>query len=376
MKEWARKNYFNSFNSIKGLLYIKWYEAIVDWKKGFRKAPLAPVEVSLDLYRICSLKCSHCNASRYLEEAPKDEMIKIPDEALMKLIKFFADWGVKAICFGGGGESTLHPKIWDALEYSTSLGMENSIATNGIHFDDKSIDIAVKNCRWIGVSVDSAKSETYEKGRGVNRFNETINNLKKMAKRAKELNTNCDVSYKFLLFEYNQHEVYEACKLAKELGVKDFHARQADLTHQGMHTKYKGKATPYDIDLIKSQFEKCHELEDKDFHVYTIVHKFNPDFTPIKSFSQCYASPCCLQICPNGSLYLCPDSRYNEDYNLGSWYPEPKNILRIWGSKKHYDLVFKTGRKNCNSRCTFNPYNIQCEELFIKNHDPFCKNFI
>ena len=34
MKEWSRKNEFNSFNSWKGLLYSRHYEAIIDWKDG------------------------------------------------------------------------------------------------------------------------------------------------------------------------------------------------------------------------------------------------------------------------------------------------------------------------------------------------------
>jgi len=374
MKEWD--NWFNSFNSAKGLLYAPWYQAIRDWKDGKRKAPLPPIEASLDPIQMCQLKCSHCNASAYLENPPKDKMIRMPDNVMMNLVDFLADWGVKAVCFGGGGCPTLHTKIWDSLLLAKERGMESSIATNGINYNDETIDIAVSTCRWIGVSVDSATKETYLKGRGVDCFDKTTENISKMAKRAKQLNTKCDVAFKFLLFEYNQHEIYEACKLAKELGAKDFHCRPADLTHQGMHKKYKGKATPYDIEKIEEQFKKCHELESEDFHVYTIVHKFLPGFIPNKNFSQCFASSCCIQLCPSGEVFLCPDQRYNDKYKLGDWYPDPKQILDFWGSKEHYDLVFKTGKSMCNTRCTFNPYCKQCEELFISDKDPMCWKFI
>ena len=373
-KEW--NNPFNSFNSWKGLLYSPWYQSIRDWKDGKIKAPMPPVEASLDPIQQCQLRCSHCNASRYLEHPPKDKMIRIPDRQLFNLIKFLGEWGVKAICFGGGGEPSLHNKLGEALLWTREMGMEASIATNGINFNAGLIGVAIRSCRWIGVSVDSATSETYLKGRKKGLFNKTISNIEKLSYQAKKINTKCDISYKFLIFEYNQHEIFDACKLAKKLGVKDFHVRPADLSHQGMDEKYKGKAKSYDIPLIKKQFEECHKIENENFRVFTVVHKFNDNFVSEKNFENCVASPCCIQICPSGEIFLCPDQRYNNKYKLGEWYPNPEKILEFWGGKQHYNLVFKIGRKMCNTRCTFNPYMEQCEQLFISDKDSFCWKFI
>ena len=374
VKEW--ESWFNSFNSAKGLLYAPWYQAIKEWKDGKRLAPLPPVEASLDPINVCNLNCSHCNASRYLLHPPKDRMIRMPDEHYLELVKFLGNWGVKAICHGGGGEPTMHTALGEAMITAQKYGMENSIATNGINFNEELIDIAVNTCRWVGVSVDSATPKTYKVGRGADRFSDTIGNIEKLCDAVDEFKTNCDIAFKFLVFEYNQNEIYEACKLAKELGVKDFHARPADLSHQGMDEQYKGTAQPYSIDLVKEQFEKCHDLEDDNFHVYTIVHKFDENFIPRKDFSQCYASPCCLQICPDGSLFLCPDQRYKDFFKLGEHYPDVTEIKRVWGSRRHYDLVFNSGRKACSTRCTFNTYCKQAEELFMNDNDPMCKNFI
>lgn len=374
MKEWNDK--YNSFNSFKSAFYFPNYQSIKDWKDGKLKAPLPPIEISLDPINVCQLRCAHCNASRYLLDPPKDRMIRMTDEHYMNLVKFLAEWGVKAICHGGGGEPTLHTKLGEALRLAKFLGLENSIATNGINFNEKLIDIATETCRWIGVSVDSATAKTYEIGRGKNCFDKTINNISLLSKKAKEKNTNCDISFKFLVFEYNQYEIYEACKLAKEIGARDFHARPADLSHQGMSNDYKGKSKSYDVEYIKEQFVKCHELENKDFRVFTAIHKFDENFVPLKRFHQCYASSCCLQICPNGECYICPDQRYSPFFKLGNHYPNPKEILEFWGGKKHYDLVFNSGFKACSTRCTFTPYNEDCERLFINNDDPMCWKFI
>lgn len=375
IKEWAEDNFYNSFNSKKGLTYYTNYEAIDEWRLGIRKSPLPPIEISFDTIDACNLHCQHCNFGKYLQNK---EIHRLDDNHLMNLIKFFAKWsGSKtSLCFGGGGESTLHSKLWDGLLLSKELGMSNAIATNGINFTKETIDIAIKTCRWIGVSVDSATKETYEIGRKANYFDKVIENIKYMSLRTKELNTNCDIGYKFLIFSYNQHEIYEACKLAKSLGVRDFHVRPADWRHQGMDVCIE-KQKFYDMDSIKKQFVACHELEDKTFKVFTVVHKFNPeDFTPRREFTQCYASPIGLQINPNGNCYLCPDTRNLDFYKLGEHTPNPEQILEFWGSKKHYDLVFNSGCSNCVSRCTFNPYMEQFENLFIKNDDPFCRGFV
>jgi len=372
--EWKDK--YNSFNSDKGLLYLDWYKEIRKWKDHKVFKPLPPVEASVDPIQQCQLQCSHCNASRYLTNPPKDTQIRMKDDEYIDLMKFLGEWGVKAVCHGGGGEPTLHTALCKALITAKKSGMENSIATNGINFNEELIETSVNTCRWIGVSVDSANAETYLNGRKRDYFDTTIYNIKKLANKARQLNSNCDISYKFLVFEYNQNEIYDACKLAKELGAKDFHARPADLSHQGMSTEYKGKANKYSVKLIKEQFERCHELEDDNFRVFTIVHKFDENFMPQKKFEQCYASPCCIQICPNGEVFLCPDQRYNNKYLLGVWLPKPEQILNFWGNKHHYDLVFNTGKSGCNTRCTFNPYNRQCQEIAIKDNDPFCWKFI
>lgn len=373
MREWS--DWANSFNSYKGLTYVKWYESIVDWKNGKINKPLAPIEVSLDPIHACNLLCQHCNAHRYLSD--EDKIVnRMSDNHILDLVRFLAKWGVKGICWGGGGEPTLHSKLGEALLLSRDLGIENSIATNGTLFTDELIDIAVKTCRWIGVSIDASTGKTYTIGRKKNLFNKAIFNLGELATKARfnSANPYCDVSFKFLVFDYNQHEIYKACKLAKQLGVTTFHVRPADFSHQGMGD-IKKTVNPYNIKLIERQFKKCHELEDDNFKTYTVVHKFNPDFTPRRRFTQCYASPICIQLCANNNIYLCPDTRHNDFYKLGEHNP-PEKILDVWGSKLHYDLVFKKGCSACKSRCTFSPYNEQMEKLFINQNDPMCRFFV
>ena len=362
MTEWSSKNSFNSFNSYKGLLYGDWYKAIL--KGEF----LPPIEASLDPIHQCNLLCEHCNAHRYLTDGNL-KYTRIPDQHLFNLVEFLGKWGVKAICFGGGGEPTLHTALPEAIELTRKVGMESSVATNGTLFTDKLIS-SLTYCKWVGISVDAATPETYKIGRKKDMFKDTIENISRLVSAVEET----DVSYKFLVMPYNQHEIYPACKLARELGVRDFHARPADFRHQGMGEMQK-KNNEFNVKLIKEQFEKCHNLETDNFRVFTVMHKFNEDFTPRRDFSQCYGSPLCIQLCADGNIYLCPDQRHQEEYKLGSHFPDLSNIKKAWGGERHKELVFGNTPKKCTTRCTMGVYCKICEEVF-GNKDPFMWRFV
>jgi MoaA/NifB/PqqE/SkfB family radical SAM enzyme len=364
MREWNKENEYNSFNSYKGLLYQDHYKAIVN------KAFLPPIEASIDPIHACNLNCSHCNAKRYINGDTKI----IDWRHAVKLIGFLSSWGVKAICWGGGGEPTLHPHLSWLLHWAQLSELENAIATNGTMFNKRLIETAVNTCRWIGVSVDAGTAKTYKIGRKKDLFNDVIKNIKSLCREVKKQQTNCDISYKFLICDYNQHEIYKACKLAKSLGVRDFHARPADLNHQGLGNK-RVKIQYAKKDIWK-QFLKCHKLADKNFRVFTVTHKFDPNFKPRKDFSQCYGAPLIIQICADGKVYFCVDQRHRKEFVLGSHYPNPYNILKFWGGRKHKKLVFGNTPSRCKTRCTGSSYCRQCEQLFANNGDPLCRNFV
>ena len=366
--EWNKRNEYNSFNSWKGLLYADWYKAIV--KGEF----LPPIEASLDPIHACNLSCEHCNANRYIRGDTDLKDKRMTDAHLDNLIDFLSKWGVKAICYGGGGEPTLHRYLAKALYRTKARGMEAAVATNGVLLNKELIRAMAQCCRWVGISVDAGTLQTYYQGKKQNSFDVVIDNIRALIKDIKETGSKCEVSYKFLIMPYNQDEISLACVLAKSIGVHDFHVRPADFRHQGMG-ELKKKNNEFNIENIKSHFESCHKIEDKDFRVFTVMHKFDENFAPRKDFSQCYAAPIVIQLCADGNVYFCVDQRHRPEYLLGTHYPDPANILNFWGSEKHKALVFNSTPKQCDTRCTFGTYCRQCERLFT-GKDPMHWKFV
>ena len=367
-KEWADR--FNSFNSDKGFLFAEYYQAIADWVDGKRDKPMQPIEVSFDPVQACNLHCDHCNAHRYLE----DVTYRMTDKHIIELVEFFADWGVKTMCLGGGGEPTLHTKLPEVIRLSKTLGMENSLVTNGTLLTPELIESVALYSRYAGVSVDSATPETYERGKGKNLLPQVLKNIASLVESIKKHKSNCSLSFKFLVAGYNQHEIFKACQIAKDLGVRDFHVRPTDFRHQGLG-EWKKKTSEFNVESINEQFEKCHAIEDENFRVYSVLHKFNDDLTPKRNFTQCYASPVSIQVCADGNIYYCPDTRFLEFYILGT-HTNVEDIKKMWGNDHMKELVTKTACQNCTSRCTFTIYNEICERLFINKDDPMYRWFV
>jgi|GEM_PF-1010628 len=420
-KEWSTKGKYNSFNSFKGLTYIdSHYKPIAKWWKGESGARLpAPVEFSLDPGHLCNFKCGHCNAQRYLaihpDQVPEDKKL-MTREHLKKLIDFCADWGIKAVCIGGGGEPLMNKNIWDMPSYIVSKGMECSFATNGSLINEE-IANQMMNCRWVGVSVDAGSKEVFNKVHGFendklkkienikeifekthnddeeskkifseiierikeengenNLFDKVIDNLKLLVRKKKETGSKIDISYKFLISPLNWQDLYKACQLAKEIGVRDFHARPADLERKDFNNAME---LNYNLEEIHKLFEQCHELEDENFRVFTVMHKYNPDFRIMHTFCRCISSPLMLQACSDGNVYVCADHRIEPRFKLTSHFPNPEEILKVWGTDKHREILKSIRVNEECGRCTYGEYARQIEELTlgVNENDPMCVNF-
>jgi len=364
--EWTKK--YNSFNSWKGLAYYQNYREILDWMNGSKYLP-PPVGCSFDPISECNISCYFCIGQEYLRNHRNEKaMRKLPTEYLYTLVDFLAEWGVKSICIAGGGEPSLHEGIWELPSYAVGKGLDVSFMTNATNINPRLAD-SLMDCRWVAMSVDSGDRGTYLKIKGKDLFNTVIKNIENIIKLRELTHSDVDLCFKFLLLPENQYSIYDTCKLAKSLGVQDFHVRPVDFEYKYIKGSRK---LDFDIPSILEQFERCHKEETENFHAYTVTHKFDKEFHVMHNFSNCMATPIDIPILTDGNAYLCIDHKMNPEYRLGSCYPDPKTILEWWGSDKHRAMIKTIAVKNC-SRCTRSSYNEQIENVILK--DDMCLNF-
>jgi len=154
--------------------------------------------------------------------------------------------------------------------------------------------------------------------------------------------------------------------------VRDFHLRPVGWENITV-VNNKGKLDYTEkISLINEQMEKSFELESSDFHVYGIRHKFNTDFSVKKLFKRCWSIPLIPTFGADGNVYLCFDMRGRKDTVLCRHDPDPCELLKIWNTDFHRNIVRGIDVSKC-PRCTFSFYNETVEKAIIE--DRMCINF-
>ena len=370
MKEW--NNRYNVFNSMKILMWRDHLEACA---KGHY---LVPMMVDIDPSPKCNLKCPWCNAYNIID----NHRANLPEEHWLKLADFLSIWGkiegqrgIRSACISGGGEPMMNTATPALVERLKANDIEVGVITNGTIFTERSMDLLAKNCRWIGISGDASTKETYNKIKGVSGdcFEKMCSNIERLASRGKELKVQNDICFKFLLSPDNYTEIYEAAKLAKGLGVHDFHLRPVG--YLGIEP-LKDKELIYTEKMLKEiddAIEKSFELSDENFNFYGVRHKYSVDFQPKKNFSKCWCIPMLPTFGADGNVYYCFDIRGREGTIMCKHNPDVTEIMRFWNTQKHKDMVNNFDVNSC-TKCTFAPYNEAVEQVILK--DSMCRNFV
>jgi MoaA/NifB/PqqE/SkfB family radical SAM enzyme len=337
--EW--KEQYNPFNSMKGLAYLQWYQAILDGKF------LPPVEVSVDPVNDCQLNCFWCNGRDV-----KDRKTMMSNKHLLDLVVFFHKWGVKAICFAGGGEPTLHPALGEAFSIST---LPTAIITNGLFLNQAQMESIAANASWVGISVDAANAETYLKCKKVDAFNKVMSNMRVM----RELGCK-ELTFKFLIHPFNQYQIYDACRIAKAYGAHQIHIRPISFRN------YKMIQEEYDIDMIDKQISDArNDIESSTFKIYNIRHKFNSKLHVKFPFSKCLATPIMPIFQADNTISLCIDRKSDKSLVLGHHEPV-EAILEAWGSEKHKQVIESVNLSEC-PKCTMCAYNEIIEKVVMQD---------
>lgn len=334
MKEWADK--YNPFNSMKALKHVEYWEPIVN---GVIPPPRF---VSIDPCATCNLKCTFCNAT---ESFYGDRMDK---ELCDKIVKQLVKWGTKATCCGGGGEPLLNENMYGLIEQLHGNNIQVGLVTNGTIV--KHPDILTKCCKWIGISVDATTEETYAKIKGVDRFDDVLENIRRLT------NKGCEITYKFLLTPENQHEIYHACYMAACQGCDLIHIRP------GSQPWFKQtRKQQFNLVSIREQIERARRtFENDNFKIYGISHKFNPDLSVKKSFNKCYACMTTCYIDSRGMVGLCCDRRGDKKIELC----HIDEVDKYWGSDKHKEIFESIDVSKC-PRCTYSHVNEIFENVII-----------
>jgi short-subunit dehydrogenase/MoaA/NifB/PqqE/SkfB family radical SAM enzyme len=188
---------------------------------------------------------------------------------------------IAAVDFTGGGEPLLQPHLIEWIGEAAAAGCNTGFLSNGVllkeEISKKLIDIGID---WIGISMDGASADIYEKIRIGSNFNRVCTNVANIAK----LRTGAapKIMINFVLMSTNFHEVEEIIRLASDLGVDQVNFKQCDVI-RGDHGKGLGLFSSQSTKEIK-RFEKSlskARRKAKKLGIQTTAFSFTPEEKPV-----------------------------------------------------------------------------------------------
>ena len=198
------------------------YNDIKNDKFYYKSKDDLPKKVRLEACSLCQLDCPVCTVRLLEKKAPKDWLgyLKFDD------FKKFVDDNdfIEEIELSNNGEIFLNPELDEIIKYAHKKGIK-LCANNGVNLNtvsEKTLENLVKyKFRSLVVALDGATPETYKIYRRGGDFNKVIDNIKKINYYKEKYNSELPkLTWQFILFGHNEHEVELAKKKAKELDME------------------------------------------------------------------------------------------------------------------------------------------------------------
>lgn len=180
-----------------------------------------PFHLTIDPGNICNLRCPGCHTGIKHAEMMKPVFLSYED-----FKNFLEQCGKYAfnVALYNWGEPFLNKQLFDMIEHSTSKQLGTTVHSNFNHFNESMAENAVKSgLTHIYLSIDGAKQETYETYRVKGKLSKVVDNLRILTETKKKLNSKYPlVTWKYLKFRHNLHEIEDARKVAFNCGADDF----------------------------------------------------------------------------------------------------------------------------------------------------------
>lgn len=158
-------------------------------RKGFRKDIIySPIRIYYELTLACNLQCKSC-----FNRSGKPRPYELSTEEVLKSLKDLREANVLDLRFTGG-ELTRRHDWFEILRAAKELGFAVSCNTNAVYVDDEiNKKFAKLDIEQVTVSIDGRK-EHHEMNRGLQTFDRTVANLKRMYELGVRLRINTLIS--------------------------------------------------------------------------------------------------------------------------------------------------------------------------------------
>ena len=184
----------------------------------------SPYGLIVDPMNACQLACPGCvHSARSKELKIFDWGPGILSETMFAdFMRRYGPYAIEAE-FCNYGEPLLNPNTPKFIRLAKTYLMRTMLSTNiGVkHFDPEAY--VNSGLDYMTVSIDGATQSVYEKYRRKGDIETVYKNVRSLTEAKKRLGKRTPtVSWQYLAFEHNEHEIDDAIKMARQLGVDQF----------------------------------------------------------------------------------------------------------------------------------------------------------
>ncbi len=217
-----------------------------------------PYYISIDPSDRCQLRCPTCptgienearrNHSDELELF-RDNRQKLTQERFGSLIDELGEY-LFLVMFYNYGEPLLNPHLEDFIRQAKAYDIETELHTNlSLPLSDQRIDNLLNSgLDRLLASIDGFSQETYQKHRVGGDLKLVLNNLERLAQARDRLQVPVHISWGYLVFSFNEHELPAAQQYSDRLGV-EFQRRDAFVDNADWLPSYRKTEQPWDVPL-------------------------------------------------------------------------------------------------------------------------------
>ncbi len=251
---------------------------LADNKFIYKSKDDMPKTIRIDSCTLCQLNCERCWIRANEKQIEKTEgfgYLKFED------FKNLVDDNpqIKEIELSNSGEMFLNPELAKIIKYANEKNVELTAYT-GVNLNNLSEEMAEAVVKYkfkhIFVSIDGATPETYAIYRRGGNLENVFTNIKKINKYKKMYKSDFPIlTYKFIIFGHNEHEIELAKQKANELNmIMKFVPNDAigysPIKNQEYVTKHTGLGK-YSMDAHKEDLKNKKEDSPQGPYVCTLL---------------------------------------------------------------------------------------------------------
>ena len=197
----------------------KWLKKSVQWG--------LPVSISFEPTTACNLCCPECPSGLRAFTRPKGRLQ--PQFFVDTINDIYKD--ILYLVFYFQGEPYLNPDFLKMVRFAHSKKIYTATSTNGHFLTDANAKATVESgLDRLIISLDGTTQAVYEQYRVGGNLEKVLDGARNVVKWKKELKSKTPfVFFQFLVVKPNEHQINEAKRLAKEIGVDEVRFKTAQV---------------------------------------------------------------------------------------------------------------------------------------------------